>query len=305
MAEKPDNASLLRDLQLFHGPFAPMQAVLYARLPTLRPRDGYHLEGEVYGPLCDSSRTLPARTRLIDAGEGQTVLARAVVPDPCPWSAELPAVYRVSLCLSRGNEPLEHLQQSFGFLATGVSEEKLYRAGKPWCLRALSGPDDPTSVAWDKWRKANLAMLVRNPSDELCQAATSQGITLVALENSTGSKLVEEIRRLARAVCVAVVILPGPAPGFEPHEIAPNLLFGQDLAIGEGERPAVWADVLLVDSTALSSRPIPLADGRSAVLVQHRQTAGIDLARQWESLQSLQRDASAVGSFAGFLVRAT
>ncbi|MCH5372362.1 MAG: hypothetical protein JJ992_00170 [Planctomycetes bacterium] len=260
--------SHLDDVQLFHGPFSPMRADLYARIPNLSPTDGYRLEGEVYGPLCESSRTLPARARLVDSGGGQTVLARAVVADPCPWSATVPAYYRVRLCLSAGDERLEQRDHTFGFLAAGVAGRRLYRAGQPWVLTALTGGDDVRSIAWEDWRAAELTMIVENPSDECCLWAARHGVPLVAIAEPARSPLGTEIRRLAKSVSVAIVILPGETLDFDPHDIAPNLLFGQELPVGGEGGWADWADLLLVDSTDAGMMVSADCEESRALLVQ-------------------------------------
>jgi hypothetical protein len=55
------------------------------------------LQGTLRGPYCELARTLPAEFRFQDLGPQQIGLARAIVPDPCVWSPELPLLYQVDV----------------------------------------------------------------------------------------------------------------------------------------------------------------------------------------------------------------
>ncbi|HEV7282213.1 MAG TPA: hypothetical protein VGN57_18565 [Pirellulaceae bacterium] len=73
-----------------------IRATLAIRVPRQEgtaPAKRYR--GEVYGPLASDRTTLPASYRLPEFAEDEEV--RAVVTDPCFWSAEAPLEYEIVL----------------------------------------------------------------------------------------------------------------------------------------------------------------------------------------------------------------
>jgi hypothetical protein len=53
------------------------------------------MEGTLRGPYCKNARTLPAEIAFRDLGPKEIGVARAIVPDPCVWSPELPHFYEL------------------------------------------------------------------------------------------------------------------------------------------------------------------------------------------------------------------
>lgn len=88
---------VVTDLQIFYGKATDSLAYVYARMPSraewIKPR----LVGTVRGPRADGVRTLPTTVQLVDLGPGESILARAIVPDPGFWSPDVPAVYDVEV----------------------------------------------------------------------------------------------------------------------------------------------------------------------------------------------------------------
>ena len=82
----------LSDLDIFYGELTVNRAFVYARLPRPADDEGLSLVGQVRGPRCSRAQTLPLTSPLVDLGPGPTLLARALVPDPCFWSPDLPAI---------------------------------------------------------------------------------------------------------------------------------------------------------------------------------------------------------------------
>jgi hypothetical protein len=62
------------------------------------------MHGTLRGPFCEQARTLTAEFRFRDLGPTETGCAKAIVPDPCIWSPELPHLYRADVEAKRGNE---------------------------------------------------------------------------------------------------------------------------------------------------------------------------------------------------------
>src|SRR5689334_19006876 len=127
----------LTNLDVFYGDLTVAQGYVYARLP--RPLDdaGLSLAGYVRGPRCLLAETLPVSTSLVDLGAGPTLLARALIPDPCFWSPDLPAIYDVVVELRRGSETIATERREIGLRALGVRGRCFYLDGKKWVLRGV------------------------------------------------------------------------------------------------------------------------------------------------------------------------
>ncbi|HND54660.1 MAG TPA: hypothetical protein PLV92_19750 [Pirellulaceae bacterium] len=132
---------MLELLDVFHGEVTPHRALIYARLP--RPTGtGWRLQGEVRGPFSRSRRTLPARVELVDCGPGPTLLAQAVLPDPCSWSPESPTWYDVSVVLTKDGAEQAETRRQFGIRRIGPHRNSLHLDGRRFVLRAVEPPPE-------------------------------------------------------------------------------------------------------------------------------------------------------------------
>lgn len=320
-----DQTGLLEDLQLFHGPVSPMRAELYARLPSLDPAAGYQLEGEVAGPLTASTRTLPARGVLLDAGPGPTLLARSIVPDPCPWTAEVPAVYRVRVNLSQHGRLLESAERMTGFRNLGVNRGQLIRSGQPWMLRGLAADavgSEADGEIWRWWRESELALVAIEPSGELCAAASREGVPIVAVTGASGDELKAKVHGWARWVSVAAVLVLADSDLTEdPHTWAPNLLFATRWHGRPQASTPTWCDLLVCAAERLvagpdggepSTSPLARIAGQTDPPTGLRRVPPILVSAYWRSgsgreqaltaLQCLERTMAPSGPHAGYLL---
>jgi hypothetical protein len=62
------------------------------------------MQGTLRGPFCKNARTLPAEIAFRDLGPKEIGVARAIVPDPCVWSPELPHLYELHVEARRGEQ---------------------------------------------------------------------------------------------------------------------------------------------------------------------------------------------------------
>ena len=80
--------------------------------------EGVVLSGKVRGPFCEGVRTLAAdfefRAVLAGADSDSTVIAEAVVTDPCMWSAELPHLYDVDVEARQGKRVVTEYHGKIG-----------------------------------------------------------------------------------------------------------------------------------------------------------------------------------------------
>jgi hypothetical protein len=78
-------------------------------------REPVVMHGALRGPFCEHARTLPAEFHFRDLGSAETGRAKAIVPDPCMWSHDLPHLYRADVEARRGNEIVAEYHGMIGF----------------------------------------------------------------------------------------------------------------------------------------------------------------------------------------------
>src|SRR5688572_22346505 len=101
-------------IDVFHGQLSPNLAQIYARVADLPGGQDWKLIGHLRGPECRHAKTLPTTHAFVDLGPGENLLSRVTLPDPCFWSPDLPALYRVSLELRRQNTVIHSVNREFG-----------------------------------------------------------------------------------------------------------------------------------------------------------------------------------------------
>ena len=167
----------------------------------------WQLTGKLIGPQCAFAHTLPAHMKFasrqgnlpLPPGEGwgegaassapkgrskaETLLAEAVVPDPCCWTPELPFLYRAQLELRRSRVPgVEVLRAPsgmpdpevvlqvdcvLGIRRFGVRGKNFYFEGKRFVLRGVSSGTG-SFLQWPRSKNVPVPF-----SDELAPGATA------------------------------------------------------------------------------------------------------------------------------------
>lgn len=266
-----------QQLELFYGGVTPNRATVYARLRDVPTTPGMTLSGFIRGPHCLYSTTLPATIRLTDAGPGDTLLARAMVPDPCYWSPELPFLYEVHVELKHDGEVLASTDRVLGLRNFGARGQFLYLNGKRWTVRGATMPSGPDLAAWND---APLALYCPTlPSDALCQEASRIGVLLVVQAPSIPDATAE-LQRLARHAAVALLVHPPGQIDLAWQTAAPNVAL------------AGLLDAEAIPTLSASDRPIIAFRAADAVTVEDLRAAS----------DRLQADLASHGDFAGYIV---
>lgn len=214
--------------------------------------DGWRIEGNVYGPHCKLSDTLPARIKLQDLGDGDSLLSTAIVPDPCPWSAELPATYKVTTNITKNNDVIQINEQQIAFktLATNVTKLELTDLNgftKRWVLRAAAGTvDSALSDGGEQCRELRLSRVIVDPDFEDCSQATAEGLWIVAVLNQSGDALQKNLISLSQWPCIACCLLPAETDlgGID----LPNHLLCAAYITDNQELPS-WAELIFADAS--------------------------------------------------------
>ena len=290
------------DLDVFYGDLTTARAFVYARLP--RPADdaGLSLTGQVRGPRCKLAQTLPVTSALVDLGPGQTLLARAVVPDPVFWLPDLPAIYDVSVNLLRGAEIIATAHRQIGLRSLGVRGRDLVLNGKRWVLRGVStGSTNASSPQeWHKFQAAFVSDDLR--LDDLTIASENGALAMIYVAEP-GGPLLPRMRRLAQFPAAAIAVLDQALPhDFRKSEIAPNLLIAQ-LIVPECRWPRQpWADLLVVGVNDAEVFAETLTFGEIPIIATRFGRPPDDLTTARMACDALQRDLAPLGQFAGYVV---
>jgi hypothetical protein len=292
--------------EVFYGAVDPAAAQVYVRWSASRPQElaGITLGGTIRGPFSRLARTLPATVPLVDQGPGESLLARAVVPDPCYWVPGAPYLYAVRVEARHGGRVVAEAECTLGIRPLGVAGRRFKLAGKGWMPRAvhrdLVQPMDVNDLA--AWRELGAVMIARSPSDDLCRQASQQGVLIFA-EGSPGD-VVAEIRRLERWPAVGMIVLP--AGVFLPADrpLARNLLVarhfaGKDLAGADLPSPpnsAAHCWLVEADDAELMARA---AEWALPIVAARRATRPMSLADARAECDALQADLAARVGHAG------
>jgi len=291
-------------LDVFHGDLTANRAVVYARLPRAADDAGLSLGGHVRGPRCLHAETLPATAPLVDLGPGPTLLAQAVVTEPCFWSPDLPAIYDVVIKLQRGDEVVATARREIGLRALGICGRNIVLEGKRCVLRGVS--THATSARLPRqWHDVQAAYMSDDADPEVLIEASQWGaLAVVFVPDVRDDSTPRRIRDLAQFPAVAIAATDAPLPpDFEKSRVAPNLLLAQWLGPDLRSPPQPWADLLLVaaDEPALvveaaERTEMPVIAARFLV------DTPLDIATARTACDHLQRDLAPIGQFAGYIV---
>ena len=289
------------ELELFFGEATPAQARVYAQLSRAGWPEGVTLTGTIRGPHCEYAQTLPATFRFADRGAGETLLAEAVVPDPCFWTCPLPYLYDVVLELRRGNEVLPQVKRPFGIRPLAAKGRSLMFAGKRWVLRSGWG-GQASAADIPQWRAHHAMLFAPQYDTELFAAASRHGVLVVADTLECSSSKDNPDRRLARHAAVGIVLRSdGPADALSKRRTG-NLLYAQVISPGASAEVADWADVVVGEVTQPETFSRQFADCRVPVIARGGSGEPVPVATVRERCDELQRALAPYGDYAGYMM---
>jgi hypothetical protein len=296
--------SAAESVDIFFGDMTEHRAHIYVRLPLCESTADVSLRGSVTGPHSQLTRTLAATIPIQHLDPGPQPLGRATVPDPCFWSPNAPYLYDVRVELWRDGERLNIVQRQIGLRMMRILQGTLTLSGEPWTLFGIDGDASPGSD--EVQHPEGGIAVVRDPSDKFCQHASETGLPLAIWLSGSADNLEDQIRHIARWPAVFMALIrQRPSLTFNPHSVAPNLLFAEHLPANGATIPADWADIAVVDiapkqpvTAELQQLPIPLL---ARVPWPDATTAPVSLFD--ECLESLRKQFGGGASLAGCLVK--
>ncbi|MEX2560808.1 MAG: hypothetical protein WD403_12880, partial [Pirellulales bacterium] len=296
---------------VFFGDASSGLARIYARLGHGGELSGCKLAGRVVGPSCLYSHTLKTSVPLAEkpppvglSGSGRTpdLLAEAILPDPCFWTADMPFLYQVHVELRRGKELLGSVQRSLGIRPLGTRGRRLLFESSVWVPHAVDRDETPNRD-WAAWRESGTAMYVHQPDEQLCDEASRVGVALLAHLEVPAEWLPGQVRALARWPAVALAVLETDAdlhPSIRME--ARNLLLGWPGPPATAAEPPSWADVAVCrgsDGVELARRA---RDCRLPVIAHRPAGWRDDLVEARRQCDQLERELAEPGDFAGYVV---
>ncbi|HWB12949.1 MAG TPA: hypothetical protein VG826_27235 [Pirellulales bacterium] len=300
------NGANQHEFEIFFGDANNAAARVYARV--WEPPPNCVLTGQLVGPVCQYSRTLPAKIPFAahpfahQPGEPSSLLMEAVVPDPCFWSGEMPFLYQAQFELRQGDDVLASGTQPFGIRPLGVLRRRLIFEGRAWVPRAVQSNELPELPLAD-WHEADVAMYVAEPTEELCSEASRLGVVLFVELEGDAASLPHKLRRLAKWPAAAVAVLATDERlDRSLRRFAPNLLLATYAGVAEPALAPDWADLVVCEEAsaeelALRTRALP-----QPVLAMRSAGWRDDLANARRECDLLQRDLAGRGEFAGYVV---
>src|SRR5262245_53308850 len=236
----------------------------------------------------------------VDLGPGPTLLARAVVPDPCCWSPDLPAIYDVTVELLQDAHVVSSVRREIGLKALGVRGRHLALESRRWVLRGV-WTSSSTSPLPRQWREGSAAWVAADAEDTALQEASQFGALAVADVRGSADEMLAGLRRLTQFPASAIAIVRGELPAdFQRASAAPNLLLAQPLGREGPQALPPWVQLLWADDPlVLAQRP---ANHELPIIACRKLAEPVPLAAARAACDALQRDLAPRGQFAGYVV---
>jgi hypothetical protein len=212
--------------------------------------------GTIRGPFSDFAKTLTADFKLKSADSHG---AEALITEPCYWTPQLPMRYELHI---EGESSV-----SFGLKRFYCSGRNLTLEGKRIVLRGKEC-DSPSETDLKLARQHETALMVIDPTDEVCQMASRLGVPLLVRVTS-----VTAIERLAWYPAVYMVLVTaGQCASLSSQVLVTEIVMADKeptglsqaviIKLDPNERPPAWAATC--DKPVIVIRKDPEAEIKTA-----------------------------------------
>ena len=235
-------------LQVILGPCDDMRAEVFVKVAMPQAeRQRMRLAGELAGPECRRSTTLPAGAALVDRGPGSAgLLAHAVLTEPAFWTPELPNLYRLTVRAVVDDRAVAETSRWIGLRRSGVRGRSLWLEGRRWVPRGIVC--DPADVDAPSLHAHGATAVVHDPPEALLKVADETGIAIVALaETANGRRREADAfldRILAWAMHPSVVIA-----------VLPQSFTDEQVVVGAKEARRIKGTMCLARAVSAASPP--------------------------------------------------
>lgn len=216
-------------IQVILGPCDDMRAEVFVRLASSEvPGASLRLAGELAGPECRRSITLPAGAALADLGPGEAgPLAKAVLTEPAFWTPELPNLYRLTVRLVADGRTVAETTRQIGLRRSGVRGRSLWLEGRRWVPRGVVCESHSCDV--QALHEDGVAAVVVDPPRNFLAAADEAGLAIIAVAEADDGRslavehIVERIGRWAMHPAVVITVLPQSSPAADVAALAAQI----------------------------------------------------------------------------------
>lgn len=238
-------------------------------------------------------------------------VAECVVVDPCFWNRRVPSLYHAKLLVEEPGRSSWTIERSIGIRRFGKVASALRWDDRLCVVRGITSTT--RSPDWQWCRDTGTTLVVESPTEELCEAASINGVTLMAVlpsQQVTDSQL----EKLAHwpAVFIAAVSGNGDSLAARLRWLMPNVLVAQRLTASDLDAPAgndtavghvaKWADLVWVELDELSSPADKLSSLGKPILVSHRGTISANPEQARRACDELQARLGDAGRLSGYIV---
>jgi hypothetical protein len=306
------------EIQMIQGPFNSISTQVFVRANPVSFAEGnldrqsawqagWRIAGKITGPYCVNSETLPAVIAFQDQGDGAGLLATARIPDPCAWTARLPATYKVDIELTHAGKCKQKSPHLFTFRGNEIRQNSFYQTDlngnyRRWVLRCVQHPlDDALEDGGEQFREEGLVCTVLNPTTEQCNLATLNGVAILSIvQHRDIEKTVSAIEKLNAWGCVTACVIDGDA------EIQAIDLKNVRMPIGcrvsdISEPLPKWAQFSVVDIASISDASAIVQWGKMPVIVSDVRPFE-DCVSARKQCAVLQKDVATQGDYAGYCI---
>jgi len=262
------------------------------------------IEGHLHGPVCEFSHTLPSESQLRPVPENAngTCLSEILLMDPCYWTPELPFQYELDMTLTYDEGTMIHEKRLVGIRRWATEKASFSLERRRVVLRGCR-IENLSSDRLIEARSAETALLVDLPTDRDCEAASRQGVALIADLHEISELLEIELQRLNCYPAVMIVLLS--TDQIRQFDLKNSQLL-KALHITaetlESEIDLAACDLLAVDFAANESPPGWLAKCGKPVIAICRGATYAELSAGRAACDRLQADLAPKFNLAGYFV---
>jgi len=227
--------------------------------------------GNLIGPHCQYARTLPATFSVppCDCLPGISNRTQQIITDPCYWTPQLPYLYNFEGEMKLADGTVQSWSHTVGFRRWEVEGRNLRLERRRIVLRGAVAANE-SDVDLLEAHEAEVALLVREPSDSFLQQASECGVMVIADLRSVETELTPRLLSLAWQPSVAFVLVSPTNIEFgfyKPPAVTICHRVDAKSQRVSGNAAHEWANVLLVELNADERPPEWLANTEKPVIV--------------------------------------
>lgn len=258
-------------------------------------------QAELHGPYCERAQTLRTtfRAERCQCEEKVSHFTTLLVTDPCYWTPQLPQLYDLQLALELADGTTTEWKHTIGLRRWEIEGRNLFRERKRTVVRGVTVADlcvENLQAAV----KAEVALVVRDPSKAFLQRASELGVPLVVDLRGVYSNISHKLLSYAwqPAVVLALPDLRSVDFHYQPRAVKTGCVIHAADSFDDDS----WADVIVIELNEAERPPDWAATCQQPVIAIRCQEAYADLQQARRGCDRLQADLAPQFDLAGYIV---